>query len=64
MATRPDEPLFAQQEVHLGLREPPDELKHAFFSWTNGQAHGPADLSEAAVELTVRYRGPYRPALD
>jgi hypothetical protein len=38
--------------------------EHAFFSWTNGQAHGPADLPETAAELPGRYRGPYRPALD
>ena len=30
----------------------------------NGQAHGPADLPEAAAELPSRYRGPYRPAFD
>ena len=33
--------------------------EHAFFSWKNGQAHGPADLPEAAAELPTRYRIPF-----
>jgi hypothetical protein len=33
--------------------------EHAFFSWKNGQAHGPADLPEAAAELPSRCREPY-----
>jgi hypothetical protein len=33
--------------------------EQAFFHWTNGQAHGPDDLPEAAAELPARYRMPY-----
>ena len=33
--------------------------EQAFFSWRNGQAHGPDDLPEAAAELPSRYRQPY-----
>ncbi|MET3165268.1 UNVERIFIED_ORG: hypothetical protein ABIB19_003702 [Arthrobacter sp. UYEF10] len=36
--------------------------EHAFFSWKHGQAHGPADLPEAAAELPSRDRQPYAPA--
>lgn len=44
-----------------------DDAKHlggaiterAFFSWKNGQAHGPDGLPEAAAELPSRYRMPY-----
>ncbi|EMY34994.1 hypothetical protein D477_006658 [Arthrobacter crystallopoietes BAB-32] len=38
--------------------------EHAFYSWKNGQAHGPTDLPETAADLPARYRGPYRPAFD
>ncbi|MBT2598001.1 hypothetical protein, partial [Arthrobacter sp. ISL-72] len=38
--------------------------EHAFFSWKNGQAQGPGNLSEAAAELSSRYREPYRPTAD
>jgi hypothetical protein len=33
--------------------------EHAFFSWSNGQAHGPTDLPAAAAELPSRDRAPY-----
>ena len=33
--------------------------EQAFFSWKNGQAHGPADLPAAAAELPGRDRAPY-----
>ncbi|WP_353713505.1 hypothetical protein [Arthrobacter sp. K5] len=33
--------------------------EQAFFQWKNGQAHGPADLPEAAAELPSRDRQPY-----
>jgi hypothetical protein len=33
--------------------------EQAFFHWKNGQAHGPADLPEAAAELPSRDRQPY-----
>lgn len=33
--------------------------EHAFFYWKHGQAHGPADLPEAAAELPSRDRQPY-----
>jgi hypothetical protein len=38
--------------------------EHAFSYWKNGQAHGPADLPEAAAELPSRERrrtGPTSP---
>nr|WP_015061952.1 hypothetical protein [Arthrobacter sp. J3.40]AFK89329.1 hypothetical protein [Arthrobacter sp. J3.40] len=38
--------------------------EHAFFSWKNGQAHGPDNLPEAAAELPSRYREPYRPTVN
>lgn len=44
-----------------------DDAKHlggaiteqAFFSWKNGQAHGPDDLPEASAELPSCSRMPY-----
>jgi hypothetical protein len=33
--------------------------EQAFFHLKHGQAHGPADLPEAAAELPSRYRSPY-----